>query len=398
MRHGWLITLAMFTITMPAAAQAPPDPTDTPVWHAAARGRGMPAVLGETVYATTVNHVVVALSTADGSEIWRRSTEETGAFTEGFRVVAAAGVVVVGDWDLYAFDAETGDRLWAFHPREGYGPGNFLGQHAGGRVFSGSPSGSLYAVDLRTGALRWQAAVNTAVMTSVFEPVTDGRMVIAGFTVFSGPDRGGVVAVDADTGRERWRFHFPEPADATRSTYWSGGPVLTRDLAMVADGDGTVWALDVGTGAVRWSVPPLSGPFDGVITSTAQDMRSLAANDERLVIGSLTGYVVGIDLATRQEVWRVANGWLGSVALDEFTLADGVVYVPHVSGFLVAIDAASGQVLWQTRDHRRGLAWPPAVAGDRVIAAGGSGFWALKAPARPAAAVPVRSQPPPQEN
>lgn len=397
MRHGWLIMIATFALTSAAAAQAPPDPTDRPLWHVAARGRGMPAILGDRVYATTVDHTVVALSTIDGSEVWRRSTEETGTFTEGFRVVAADGVVVVGDWDLYAFHADSGERLWSFHPTEGYGPGNFLGQQAGGLVFSGSPSGRLYAIDLKTGAQRWRAAVNTEIMTSVFEPATDGRLVVAGFTVFSGPDRGGVVAVDAATGRERWRFHFPEPSDAVRSTYRSGGPVLTADLAFVADGDGRVWALDLLTGAVRWTVPPLSGPIDGIITSTVQDMRSLAVTRDRLIIGSLTGYVVGIALDTREEVWRVANGWLGSVALDDFTVADGVVYVPHVSGFLVAIDATTGEVLWKTGDYRRGLAWPPAAAGDRVIAAGGSGFWALPAAGRSPAPVPVRTQPPPQE-
>jgi outer membrane protein assembly factor BamB len=398
MRLGWLIMCVTFAITTPAAAQAPPDPTDRPLWHVAARGRGMPAILDNTVFATTVDHTVVALSMADGAEIWRRSTEESGTFTEGFRVVAADGVVVVGDWDLYAFRADSGERLWAFHPAEGYGPGNFLGQHSGGLVFSGSPSGRLYAVDLKTGAQRWRAPVNTDVLTSVFEPATDGRIVVAGFTVFSGPDRGGVIAVDAETGRERWRFMFPQPDDPTRSTYRSGGPVLTADLAFVADGDGRVWALDLRTGAVRWSVPPLSGPFDGIITSVVQDMRSLAVTRDRLVIGSLTGYVVGIALDTRQEVWRVANGWLGSVALDDFTVADGVVYVPHVSGFLVAIDVTTGEVLWQTRDYRRGLAWPPAAAGDRVIAAGGSGFWALPAAPRPAVPAPVRSQAPPQED
>lgn len=396
MRHGWLSTIVLFALSMPAAAQTPPDPTESPRWHSAATGRGMPAVLDTTVYATTTDHVVVALSTSDGSEIWRRSTGESGPFTEGFRVVAADGVVVVGDWDVYAFRADTGERLWAFHPEHGYGPGTFLGQHSGGRIFTGSPAGQLYALDLKTGAEHWRAAVETHTMTSVFEPVTDGQIVVAGFTVFSAPDRGGVVAVDAESGRERWRFLFPVPDDPTRSTFWSGGPVLTRDLAIAADGHGTVWALDVRSGAVRWTVPPISGPIEGIITSTVQDMRSLAATPERLIIGSLTGYVVGIDLDTQQEVWRVPNGWLGSAGLDDFTVANGIVYVPYVSGYLAAIDALTGTVLWQTRDYRHGLAWPPAAAGDRIFAAGRSGFWALPAPARPSP-VHVRPHLPPQE-
>lgn len=391
MRNSWLV-IVLCVMATPGGAQVPHDPTDSPIWHAAARGRGMPAVLGDRAFATTADHTVVALSLVDGAEVWRRSTEGTGTLTEGFRTIAADGVVVVGDWDLHAFRADTGERLWTFRPTDGYGPGVYLGQQAAGVVYSGSPSGSLYALDLKTGQRRWRAPVNTDVLTSVFEPATDGRVVVASFTVFSAPDRGGVIALEAATGRERWRFRFPLPDDPTRSTFAAGGVVLTPDLALVSSGDGQVWALALDSGAVRWVVPPLEGPFDGIITTTVQDMRSLAVDGDRLVVGSLTGYVIGVDLNTRREVWRVANGWLGSVALDDFTVVSGVVYVPYVSGFLVAIDVTNGQVLWQTRDDRQGLAWPPAPAGDRVVAAGGSGFWAL-----PAARTRPVVAPPPQE-
>ena len=37
------------------------------------------------------------------------------------------------------------------HPWAGYGPGGFLGQAWGNRVFTGSPSGSIYAVATTTG-------------------------------------------------------------------------------------------------------------------------------------------------------------------------------------------------------------------------------------------------------
>lgn len=76
---------------------------------------------------------------------------------------------------------------------------------------------------------------------------------------------------------------------------------------------------------------------------------------------------------------------MGSHGFEDFASADGVVYVPYLSGFLVAIDAERGTVLWQTRDYKQGLAWPPASAGDRVIVAGLSGFWALPAKAPPEA-------------
>ena len=383
MRPWLALVFGCLAAAITAAAQAPLDPSEAPLWHTAARGRGMPAVRGDRAYALSTDHHVIALSLEDGTEAWRRSTGESGWITEGFRVVVADHAVIAGDWDLYAYDADSGHRLWEFHPSTGYGPGGFLGQAWGGRVFTGSPSGSIYAVDAATGREAWRAPVATDGQTSVFEPVTDGTVVVAGYTVFTAPNTGGVVAVDAGTGKERWRFAYPTPEDRSLSAYWAGGPVLTKDLAIASSGDGRVWGLDLKTGAVRWMLPALAGPIDGIITTTNREVRSLAIEQGRLIVGSLTGYLVAYDIATQREVWRVENGRLGSIGFEDFTSGNGVVYVPYVSGFLLAVDVARGTVLWQTRDYKRGFAWPPAVAGDRVVAAGATGFWAFPAGPKP---------------
>jgi len=220
------------------------------------------------------------------------------------------------------------------------------------------------------------------ILTSVFGPMTNGTVVVAGYTRFAAPDTGGLVAVDADTGRERWRFRFPARDGDPRGTYWAGGLALTGDLALGAASDGTIWAVDLRTGARRWSIPPLEGPFSGIINRVPNDLRGLAATDSQVIVGSLTGYLTAYDLATQREVWRVEKGWLGSLAWSTYTVTDGVVYVPWWSGFLLAIDVSNGTVLWETRDYERGFSAPPAVSGDRVIAAGTSGFWAFPA-ARP---------------
>jgi outer membrane protein assembly factor BamB len=384
--HRWLVFVFVFgglAAVMTTAAQAPLDPTMAPLWHTAARGRGMPAVRGNRAYALSTDHHVVALSLDDGTEQWRRSTGESGWITEGFRVVVAGDAVIAGDWDLYAYHAESGNRLWEFHPSTGYGPGGFLGQAWGDRVFTGSPSGSIYAVAATTGRELWRAPIETNGQTSVFEPVTDGAVVVAGYTIFTAPNTGGVVAVDAATGKERWRFKYPAPADRSLSAYWAGGPVLTKDLAIASSGDGQVWALDLQNGVLRWTLPALTGPIDGIITTTNREVRSLAVEQGRLIVGSLTGYLVAYDIATQREVWRLENGRLGSIGFDDFTSGNGVVYVPYASGFLIAVEVERGAVLWQTRDYKQGLAWPPAVAGDRVVAAGAAGFWAFPAGPRP---------------
>jgi outer membrane protein assembly factor BamB len=123
----------------------------------------------------------------------------------------------------------------------------------------------------------------------------------------------------------------------------------------------------------------LVGPFRGVITVADRDFRALAVVGRRLIAGSLTGYVAAYDLETRQEAWRVEGGWLGSNGFV-FTADDTHVYVPYVSGTLLAIDVTDGRVAWNTDDHALGLAWAPAIGGDRIITAGLSGVWAFPRP------------------
>lgn len=388
MTRGIALLLVASVCTGVVAAQAVVDPSESPRWQVAARGRGLPAVAGDRVFALTSDHQVLALALDDGRELWRRSTGERSATTDGMRVVVAGDLVIAGDWDVYAYDAATGASRWTFHPADGYAPGISLGAAAGSRVFTGSPSGRLYAIDAGTGRQLWSAVVERVAddgpLTTVFAPVVSGGLVVAGYTVFAAPDTGGVVAVDADSGVERWRFRFPVPDAQARDVHLGGGPVIAGDVAIASSGDGRVWAIDLATGALKWSVPALAGPADGIITTTERDLRGLSVAGGLLIVGSLTGYLTAFDVATHQQVWQLRQGWLGSLSWRDFTHADGVIYVPFLSGFLHAIDAATGVVLWKTVDYRRGFSWPVAVAGDRVIVAASSGVWAMNAARRPA--------------
>src|SRR5262249_37385875 len=154
--------------------------------------------------------------------------------TAGSLVVLANDEVIVGDYNVVAFDKRDGALRWRFTPTDGYAPGMYLGGVAGDLIFAGSPAGRLYAIDRRSGHARWAHRVDAGAETTVFAPVADEEMVVAGYTTFAAPQTGGVVALDAATGRLRWRMPFPVAAGAMPDAGWSGG------LAIV---DGTVVAV-----------------------------------------------------------------------------------------------------------------------------------------------------------
>src|SRR5262249_18290958 len=153
----------------------------------------------------------------------------------------------------------------------GYGPGIYLGSAAGGLVFAGSPAGRLYGIEQDSGLPRWSTlVVDEGDLTTVFQPVTDRELVVAGYTTFTAPTTGAVVALDASTGRHRGRTPFPQAASTRVGPGWAGGPVFADGLITAASGDGRIYAFDRLNGVVRWSIPP-AGSCMGVIGPLDRD-------------------------------------------------------------------------------------------------------------------------------
>lgn len=355
----------------------------SPLWHVAGEGWGTPAADAATAYFLAKAHEVVALDAATGAERWRARTGETGPTTAGSLLLLAGDVVVAGDYNVMAFDRRDGALRWRFTPADGYGPGIYLGATMGELVFTGSPSGRIYAIDHRSGTARWSALVADDDKTTVYPPVSDGEIVVAAYTTFDAPMTGGVIAVDVGTGRERWRAAFPRPADGLLDSAWGGGPLLLDTAVAAVSTDGTVFAFDRTTGAVQWTLPRWSGargPGAGAGNPAAprdRDFRPLARSATRVFVGSLSGEVIAYDLGDRSERWRYASALNGSVA---FRLGsdERSVYVPYVDGRLIALDAGDGRERWRTSDRFNGFSWPPAIDGERVYGTdAAAGFFAF---------------------
>jgi len=363
--HGWWAALAVLSATLAAGGLTP-----VAHWRLEGEGRGTPAIGGSRVYFLTAHHEVVAASLAGGEEVWRQTTGEPGTETLGSLVVLCGPVVVVGDHAIHGLDGATGGRRWRFSPGDDQGAGGYVGSGEQGVVFVGSRAGRLYAIDCATGQLRWAVLVSAAPETTVFQPIVDDDLVLAGFTTFGTPQSGGVVAVDRVSGRVRWTHAL---AGEHGAGGFAGGPVVSGRDVIAASGDGRLLGVTRQNGQLLWELPRVVRA-DG--RRQERDWRALAVGGSMLVAGSLSGVITGYDVPTHRERWRFALADAGSVAL-RLAMERESVYVPHLGGRLVALAVADGHQRWEIGGLSDGFSWAPAIAGNVAYAAARAGLFAL---------------------
>lgn len=136
----------------------------------------------------------------------------------------------------------------------------------GNRVFVGSESGDIFALDAKTGCTHWsyhaQAGIRTALSIGPYKPANGP----AGFAVFFADGTASAYAVDAATGKEIWtrKVDSHPYAKATGSVTVHDGRVYVPLAGVGEEGQGgggsyecctfrgSVTALNANTGAVIW--------------------------------------------------------------------------------------------------------------------------------------------------
>ncbi len=155
-----------------------------------------------------------------------------------------------------------------------FGASAILGTHSDGRqlVYAGQKSGSVWAFDPDTGKVVWRKALGTGGplggvhwgiaydKDTVFVPISTVGQPIPGEWDFDPDIKPGLYALDAKTGAIKWQFNPEAPADAPQmppgfpvhATAMSAAPAVIDGVVFAATLDGTLYALDSQTGALIW--------------------------------------------------------------------------------------------------------------------------------------------------
>lgn len=275
-----------------------------------------------------------------------------------------------------------------------------------GALYVGSQNGIVYALDAKTGCIRWTFETSAEVRTPVVIPATGGQTKRAYF----GDIVGRVYAVDALTGKELWRDRVDDHPSATIT----GAPVYYRGTVYVgvssleeATADpsyacctfrGSVVAYDAATGKRRWQrftideAPHESGmtragtkifaPSGAAIWNTP----TIDAKRGLLYVGTGNNYtgpangrsdsVLAVDLRSGRIVWsrQVASGDAWNVGcmigLDscpansgpDFDIGSGIVLGKLASGEeRLFVGLKSGTALAIDPDHPTHALWSRRV-------------------------------------
>lgn len=221
---------------------------------------------------------------------------------------------------------------------------------AGETVFVGSQDGTVYAIDLATGCVRWSFQADSEVRSS---PVVESRMADGwnkgALRVWFGDYRANMYALEAATGRLLWKHRVhPHPrATITGSPRYHAGrlyvPVSSTEWAAAADPaypccsfQGSVVALDATTGRIAWMGRSIESPVvamrsgertvSGPAGAPIWNSPTIDIRRGLLYVGTGEAYtspasstsdsVIAFDLATGAQVWHYQ-----SIAGDAWNLA-----------------------------------------------------------------------------
>jgi len=346
-----------------------------------------------------------------------------GTSSYGQPTVASGRVFVGTDTGyLYSIDAKNGCVFWSFQtkagvrnaptvaPIEAQGTSRYA-------VFFGDLKANVYALDAQDGRLLWTTKVEEHYTSRVTGAPTfaGGRLYVpvSSWEEFSArtldypccTSRGAVSALDANTGRQLWKTYVVDEPKPTRlnskgvqmwapagASVWNSPTIdLRRQTVYFGTGDATtypaakgsdaVMALDMNTGAVKWSYqvhendsflvgcqgdnrtdncPPVQGPDWDIPASVI--LREIPFAGSFLIVGTKPGDILALDPDKGGALrWRMnvngtvagngplAQGAPRSGVLWGFAADEQTAYFGLTGGAIAAVDLMTGTKKWMVQ-------------------------------------------------
>lgn len=221
-------------------------------------------------------------------------------------------------------------------------------------MFIGSCVGTFFALDRKTGQLRWSYDIGQDGDQTSFH----GNPIVVNDRIITGTDGSGVghvYAFDITTGKVRWKHQiakgvsngFGLPGDIVR---------LGNNIYGVTFGDELV-SLNAESGKVNWTFA------SGYTGKEFRWPQSPAVAADRVFFGGINGVVYALTAQSGQVIWKRD---LGSGVSTNLTVLGSDVYCGTAGGYMFRLNARTGEITAQMKLETTPVGWPTAT-GDSLL-------------------------------
>ena len=284
------------------------------------------------------------------TRIWNSAIGEVGFALEA-KVIGSLVVLASADGSIRALDVDTGAVRWAARLGSKIVAG--VGA-AGDKVAVVTSAGEL--VVLQDGKTLWQQKLGVLAITSPL---------VAGGRVFVATPNKAVTAFDAASGKRLWQFQ--READAL--ALGKAGVLMPVGDTLVIGLGGRLLGLNPSTGAQRWETPVAISRATNEVERLVDVLAGVSRSGNSLCVRSYLNNVGCVDAATSKLVWSKPASAATGVSGDALA-----VYGAEADGRLVAWRRTDGERLWQSESFKWRELGAPVLLGASVAVPDAAGF------------------------
>ncbi|QDP02881.1 outer membrane protein assembly factor BamB [Thalassotalea sp. PS06] len=303
--------------------------------------------------------------------LWEQSTKKgVQHYFSRLNPVVAYGKVFTAErlGEAYAFDQETGNKLWEIDLSDIEGTRGFFDDRETARISGGgvagynmvvwgSENGIVYALDQETGELLWQAKVPGEVISN---PALEANMVLVN-TV-----SGSLIALDAQTGEEKWKADQSVPPLTLRG---ASGVVGSSGGAFIGNAKGEVVVYIVDSGQQGWATeigePSGATELQRIVDV---DVTPVVFGDKLYGISS-NGNLAALDLRSGREIWKRKYS-----SYRQLTVDGNQIFATDDKGHIYALNRNDGTEMWSQLSFTNRDTTGAVSVGDYVVVGDVEGY------------------------